>query len=654
LKGGLLKNLILWTIIAVLLITIFNNFGPKKTEHQQLSYSQFIHEVDEGHVNSVTITEQNIEGHTSSDNKFSTYLPISDPSLLNRLVDKGVEVRGKPPSEHGLLMQIFINWFPMLLLIGIWLFVLRRQLGGGPGGGGAFSFGRSRAKLLSNGQVKVTFSDVEGCNEAKSDVAELVEFLKDPQKFQRLGGRIPRGVLLVGAPGTGKTLLAKAVAGEANVPFFSISGSDFVEMFVGVGASRVRDMFEQAKKQAPCIVFIDEIDAVGRHRGAGLGGGHDEREQTLNQLLVEMDGFEGNEGVIVLAATNRPDVLDPALLRPGRFDRQVIVPLPDIRGREGILKVHLKKIPLAADVDVSVIARGTPGFSGADLANLANEAALIAARINKIAVSMRELEQAKDKVLMGSERRSMVMSEKEKRLTAYHEAGHTIVGRLMPEHDPIYKVTIIPRGRALGVTMSLPEQDRYSVTKQYLESQMAGMFGGRVAEELVFGKEAITTGASNDIQRATELAHNMVTRWGLSELGPLTFGEEQDEVFLGQSLATRHKAVSEYTAKLIDETVKQIIDRNYSRAQQAIEDNRDILEAMAEALIKYETLDADQIDDLMMRQSVREPKYVQEASVASVESIAKSYEEGKVSVPKKPRRRRTAKSDVDETTKSKD
>ena len=511
----MIKNLVLWVIIAIILISVFNSFGPRDTGEQKLSYSDFLHQVDQGNVSSVTIDNRNIEGIMSNEKTFSTYMPIDDQYLLSDLIKKNVSVTGQPPEQESLLMRIFINWFPTFLLIGLWIFFMRQMQGGG--GRGALSFGRSRARLLGEDQVKVTFADVAGVEEAKEEVKELVDFLRDPGKFQKLGGKIPRGVLLIGPPGTGKTLLARAVAGEAKVPFFTISGSDFVEMFVGVGASRVRDMFEQAKKQAPCIIFIDEIDAVGRHRGAGLGGGHDEREQTLNQLLVEMDGFEGNEGVIVVAATNRPDVLDPALLRPGRFDRQVVVGLPDVRGREQILKVHMRKVPLADDVVPMIIARGTPGFSGADLANLVNEAALFAARANKATVDMTQFEKAKDKIMMGAERSSMVMSEKEKELTAYHEAGHAIVGRLVPDHDPVYKVSIIPRGRALGVTMFLPEGDRYSFTRQRLESQISSLFGGRLSEEIIFGAERVTTGASNDIQRATELARNMVTKWGLSE-----------------------------------------------------------------------------------------------------------------------------------------
>src|ERR1700675_4869870 len=526
--------------------------------------------------------------------------------MVSDLLKNGVNVEAKPEEEQGFLMQVFISWFPMLLLIGVWIFFMRQMQGGGRGG--AFSFGKSRARMIDEANNQVTFADVAGCEEAKEEVKELVEFLRDPGKFQKLGGRIPRGVLMVGSPGTGKTLLGKAIAGQAKGPFFSIKGSDFVEMFVGVGAARVRDMFEQAKKHAPCIIFIDEIDAVGRHRGAGLGGGHDEREQTLNQLLVEMDGFEGNEGIIVIAATNRPDVLDPALLRPGRFDRQVVVPLPDVRGREQILKVHMRKVPLGDNVKPSVIARGTPGFSGADLANLVNEAALFAARGNKRSVTMEEFERAKDKIMMGAERRSMVMTEEEKRNTAYHESGHAIVGLSVPEHDPVYKVTIIPRGRALGVTMFLPEADRYSTSKRQLDSRIATLYGGRVAEELVFGADAVTTGASNDIERATELARNMVTRWGLSDrLGPQTYSEESGEVFLGRSV-TQHKQVSDVTAHVIDEEVRRVIDSNYQRAYKILQSNMDKLQSMSEALIKYETIDEEMIKDIMEGRTPRPPR----------------------------------------------
>jgi cell division protease FtsH len=601
--NDLVKNLIIWAVIAIVLMSVFNNFSPRGTPPAPLSYSQFIAEVKDGRVKSVYIEGNVIEGVSHSGEKFTTYSP-NDPGLIGDLLKGGVEVRANPPQKRSLLLDILISWFPMLLLIGVWIYFMR-QMQGGAGGRGAMSFGKSRARMMGEDQVKVNFSDVAGCDEAKEEVAELVEFLRDPGKFQKLGGRIPRGVLMVGSPGTGKTLLAKAIAGEAKVPFFSISGSDFVEMFVGVGASRVRDMFEQAKKHAPCIIFIDEIDAVGRHRGAGLGGGHDEREQTLNQLLVEMDGFEGNEGIIVIAATNRPDVLDPALLRPGRFDRQVVVPLPDLRGREQILKVHMRKVPIAENVRPDLIARGTPGFSGADLANLVNEAALFAARANKRHVDMHDFERAKDKIMMGAERKSMVMSEKEKKLTAYHEAGHAIVGRLVPEHDPVYKVSIIPRGRALGVTMFLPEEDRYSHSKTRLESQICSLFGGRIAEEIIFGSQSVTTGASNDIERATAIARNMVTRWGLSDrLGPLAYSEDEGEVFLGRSV-TQHKHMSDETAHAIDEEIRRFIDSNYQRAKQLLEDNMDKLHAMADALIKYETIDSDQIDDIM---SGREPR----------------------------------------------
>jgi cell division protease FtsH len=600
-----IKTILLWMVAGIILVSVFNIFGPRREPEEKMSYSTFLSEVRQGNVNSVTISDQDLTGIKQNKTVFSTYLPMAnDSQLLRELMDKGVTVKGKPPEQPGLLMHL-LNLLPWIILFAIWIYVLRQQAGAGRGG--AFSFGRSRARLLGEDQVKITFADVAGVEEAKEEVKELVEFLRDPGKFQKLGGKIPQGVLLVGPPGTGKTLLAKAVAGEAKVPFFTISGSDFVEMFVGVGASRVRDMFEQAKKQAPCIIFIDEIDAVGRHRGAGLGGGHDEREQTLNQLLVEMDGFQGNEGVIVIAATNRPDVLDQALLRPGRFDRQVIVGLPDVRGREQIIKVHMRKVPLGDDVDAAVIARGTPGFSGADLANIVNEAALFAARANKRTVDMSEFEKAKDKVMMGAERRSMVMSESEKKLTAYHEAGHAIVGLLVPEHDPVHKVTIIPRGRALGVTMFLPEGDRYSYSKEHLESKISSLFGGRIAEEVIFGHNKVTTGASNDIQKATELARNMVTKWGLSEkMGPLTFGENEQEVFLGHSVA-RHKEISESTSGMIDQEVHEIIDRNYKRAEKILRDNLDKLHLMAEALIKYETIGIDQIQDVMAGRSIREP-----------------------------------------------
>ena len=600
------KNVLLWVIIAIILMMVFQNLSRHAVDSSEISYSQFLQLVDQRQVSDVVLQEKIITGTLKDGSRYSTYSPETDNTvLIGELRKAGVEIKARP-VEQSFLWPLISSLFPFLLIIGVWIFFMRQMQGGG-GGRGALSFGKSRARLLSEDQVRVTFSDVAGVEEAKEEVAELVEFLRDPGKFQKLGGKIPRGVLLVGPPGTGKTLLAKAIAGEAKVPFFTISGSDFVEMFVGVGASRVRDMFEQAKKHAPCIIFIDEIDAVGRHRGAGLGGGHDEREQTLNQLLVEMDGFEGNEGVIVIAATNRPDVLDPALLRPGRFDRQVVVPLPDLRGREQILKVHMRKVPLGSDVEPIYIARGTPGFSGADLANLVNEAALFAARANKRTVDMEDFEKAKDKIMMGAERKSMVMSEEEKRLTAYHEAGHAIVGLSVPSHDMVYKVTIIPRGRALGVTMFLPEEDRYSFSKERLESSICSLFGGRIAEELIFGKDKVTTGASNDIQRTTELARNMVTKWGLSErLGPLTYSEEEGEVFLGHSV-TQHKNVSDETAHIIDEEVRAIVDRNYKRARQILEDNIDKLHAMAGALMKYETIDKDQIADIMAGKEPQPP-----------------------------------------------
>jgi len=600
------KNLILWVIIAIVLMSVFNNFTSTQTKPKALAYSDFIREVKEGQVKEVNIEGRTIEGANVDGKRFSTYSP-GDDGLVDDLLNNGVEITAEPPEQPSLLMNILINWFPLFILIGLWIFFMR-QMQGGAGGRGAMSFGKSRARMLSEDQVKVTFQDVAGVEEAKEEVGELVEFLRDPGKFQKLGGKIPRGVLMVGSPGTGKTLLARAIAGEAKVPFFTISGSDFVEMFVGVGASRVRDMFEQAKKHAPCIIFIDEIDAVGRHRGAGLGGGHDEREQTLNQLLVEMDGFEGNEGVIVIAATNRPDVLDPALLRPGRFDRQVVVPLPDVRGREHILKVHMRKVPMAEDVKPSIIARATPGFSGADLANLVNEAALLAARANKRLVDMEELEKAKDKIMMGAERKSMVMSDQEKKLTAYHEAGHAIVGLKVPSHDPVYKVTIIPRGRALGVTMFLPEEDRYSLSKEHLESQISSLFGGRIAEELIFGPEKVTTGASNDIQRATDIARSMVTKWGLStHLGPLAYSEDEQEVFLGHSV-TQHKNLSDNTAHSIDKEIRAFIDRNYQRSTDILNQHMDQLHMMADALIKYETIDSDQIGDIMSGKPPRPPR----------------------------------------------
>ncbi len=601
------KNLILWLVIAVVLMSVFQSFGPGENNGRAVDYTTFVKEVGQGQIQEAQFNNGEITFmRRGGGSRYVTYMLIYDQKLLDDLINQDVKVQGTPPEEQSLLGTIFISWFPMILLIGVWIFFMRQMQGGG--GKGAMSFGKSKARMMSEDQIKTTFSDVAGCDEAKEDVKELVDYLRDPSRFQKLGGKIPTGVLMVGPPGTGKTLLAKAIAGEAKVPFFTISGSDFVEMFVGVGASRVRDMFEQAKKASPCIIFIDEIDAVGRQRGAGVGGGHDEREQTLNQMLVEMDGFEGNEGIIVIAATNRPDVLDPALLRPGRFDRQVVVGLPDVRGREQILKVHMRKVPLANDVEPSLIARGTPGFSGADLANLVNEAALFAARGNKRNVSMVEFELAKDKIMMGAERRSMVMSEEIKESTAYHEAGHAVVGRLVPEHDPVYKVSIIPRGRALGVTMYLPEQDRVSMSKQHLESMISSLYGGRLAEELIYGKEKVSTGASNDIERATEIARKMVTQWGFSEkLGPMLYAEDEGEVFLGRSV-TQTKHMSDDTAKLIDDEVRQIIDRNYERARQIIMDNMDIMHAMKDALMKYETIDAGQIDDLMARKPViREP-----------------------------------------------
>ena len=598
--GDLVKNLVIWTVIAVVIMSLFTGVGGRNTASQEFNYTDFMQQVQTGQVEEVTISGREIYGSFKSGETFKTYSPETDNSaLVGELIKGKVRISGKAPEKQSFLAQIFIHWFPFLLLIGVWIFFMRQMQGGG-GRGGAMSFGKSKAKMQTEDQVKVTFKDVAGVEEAKEEVKELVDFLRDPGKFQNLGGNIPRGVLMSGSPGTGKTLLARAIAGEAKVPFFTISGSDFVEMFVGVGASRVRDMFETAKKHSPCIIFIDEIDAVGRHRGAGVGGGNDEREQTLNQLLVEMDGFDGNEGVIVIAATNRPDVLDPALLRPGRFDRQVTVPLPDIRGREQILKVHMRKIPIANDVNPKLLARGTPGFSGADLANLANEAALFAARANKKIVDMDDFEKAKDKILMGGERKSMVMNDDEKKLTAYHEAGHAVVGRLVPDHDPVYKVSIIPRGRALGVTMFLPEEDRYSNSRQRINSMIAALFGGRVAEELIFGDDAVTTGASNDIERATDLARNMVTKWGLSEkMGPLAYSEEQQEVFLGKSASQTNKNMSNETASSIDSEIRRIIDHQYERATKLINDNLDKMHLMADALMKYETIDVAQIDQIM-------------------------------------------------------
>ncbi|MFZ0552104.1 MAG: ATP-dependent zinc metalloprotease FtsH [Steroidobacteraceae bacterium] len=605
--NDLTKNILLWVVIVFVLLLVFSRYMPSVSQQEEIKYSTFTNDVKAHQVDSVVFQGDMLYGVMKDHTRFKTYNPETDyTALIGTLEQNSVSFSGEPPKQPNFLAQLLLQLAPALLLILVFVYMLR-QMQGASGGRGAMSFGKSRARLLGEDQVNVTFADVAGVEEAKQEVSEIVDFLKDPGKFQKLGGKIPKGVLMVGSPGTGKTLLARAIAGEAKVPFFTISGSDFVEMFVGVGASRVRDMFEQAKKHAPCIIFIDEIDAVGRHRGAGLGGGHDEREQTLNQLLVEMDGFEGNEGIIVIAATNRPDVLDPALLRPGRFDRQVIVPLPDVRGREQILRVHMRRVPLADDVKPALIARGTPGFSGADLANLVNEAALFAARSNKRIVSMEEFERAKDKIMMGAERRSMVMTEDEKRMTAYHESGHAIVGMTVPEHDPVYKVTIIPRGRALGVTQFLPEQDRYSMSKRRLESAIATLFGGRIAEELIFGPESVTTGASNDIERATELARNMVTKWGLSDkLGPLTYSEETGEVFLGRSV-TQHKQVSDVTAHAIDEEVRSVIEANFQRARQILTSSLEKLHAMADALMRYETIDEEQLRDIMAGKPPKPP-----------------------------------------------
>ncbi|HEY5682391.1 MAG TPA: ATP-dependent zinc metalloprotease FtsH [Sulfuricaulis sp.] len=601
--NNLTKNLLLWLVIAIVLMSVFNNFGSRQQAARPMEYSTFIQKVRQNDVDRVTIQGREITGKLKNNDSFTTYSP-GDPGMIGDLIDHGVSFEAKPQEEQSLLLTIFINWFPLLLLVGVWVFFMR-QMQGGMGGRGAMSFGKSKARMLSEEQNKITFDDVAGVEEAKEEVGELVEFLRDPSKFQKLGGRIPKGVLMTGSPGTGKTLLAKAIAGEAKVPFFSISGSDFVEMFVGVGASRVRDMFEQAKKHAPCIIFIDEIDAVGRQRGAGLGGGHDEREQTLNQLLVEMDGFEGTEGVIVIAATNRPDVLDPALLRPGRFDRQVYVPLPDIRGREQILKVHMRKVPVSDDVDANILARGTPGFSGADLANLVNEAALFAARANKRLVDMIDFEKAKDKVVMGAERRSIVMPEKERMNTAYHESGHTVVAKSLPNTDPVHKVTIIPRGRALGVTMQLPTEDRYSHDRESLLSTISVLMGGRIAEEIFMNQ--MTTGAANDFERATDIARNMVMRWGMSDvLGTRVYGDNQSEVFLGRDVMT-HKNMSNAVAEIVDKEIRRIVDEQYTRARTLIEENRDKVEKMAKALLEWETLESSQIDDIMAGKEPRPP-----------------------------------------------
>jgi cell division protease FtsH len=603
-NNNLFRNVAIWVVIGLVLMTVFNQFNNKQTAQNSVEYSQFIEEVKDGKISKVVMEGRTLKATTTDGKKVTSYAP-PDLWLVSDLLKSGVKIEAKPEEEPSMLMNIFVSWFPMLLLIGVWIFFMRQMQGGGAKGGGPFSFGKSKARMMDQAQNTVTFADVAGCDEAKEEVQELVDFLKDPTKFQKLGGRIPRGVLMVGSPGTGKTLLAKAIAGEAKVPFFSISGSDFVEMFVGVGAARVRDMFEQAKKQSPCIIFIDEIDAVGRHRGAGLGGGNDEREQTLNQMLVEMDGFEGSQGVIVIAATNRPDILDPALLRPGRFDRQVVVPLPDIRGREEIIKVHMRKVPVAPDIKADILARGTPGFSGADLANLVNEAALFAARQNKRLVDMEDFEKAKDKIMMGAERRSMVMSEDEKRNTAYHESGHAVVAKLLPKSDPVHKVTIIPRGRALGVTMQLPEQDRYAYDRGYLMDRIAVLFGGRVAEELFMNQ--MTTGASNDFERATSMARDMVTRYGMSDLGPMVYGENEGEVFLGRSVTT-HKAMSEATMQQVDAEIRRIIDQQYALAKRLLDENRDKVEAMTQALLEWETIDADQINDIMAGNAPRPPQ----------------------------------------------
>ena len=606
--NNMFKNLAVWVVIGLVLMTVFNQFNTRQAAPGAMEYSQFLEEVKQGRISKVVMEGRTLKATTNDGKRITSYAP-PDLWLVSDLLKYDVKIEAKPDEEPSFLMSIFVSWFPMLLLIGVWVFFMRQMQGGGKGG--AFSFGKSKARMMDESTNVITFADVAGCDEAKEEVQEIVDFLRDPSKFQKLGGRIPKGVLMVGNPGTGKTLLAQAIAGEAKVPFFSISGSDFVEMFVGVGAARVRDMFENAKKHAPCIIFIDEIDAVGRHRGAGLGGGNDEREQTLNQLLVEMDGFEGHSGIIVIAATNRPDILDPALLRPGRFDRQVVVPLPDIRGREEILKVHMRKVPIAGDIKADIIARGTPGFSGADLANLVNEAALFAARGNKRLVDMEDFEKDKDKIMMGAERRSMVMTEEEKMNTAYHESGHAVVAKLVPKSDPVHKVTIIPRGRALGLTMQLPEQDRYAYDKQYLLSRIAVLFGGRIAEELFMNQ--MTTGASNDFERATAMARDMVTRYGMSDLGVMVYGENEGEVFLGRSV-TQHKNVSEATMQKVDAEIGRIIDQQYALARRLLEENRDKVEAMTKALLEWETIDAEQIDDIMAGKPPRPPKPAQSLS----------------------------------------
>ena len=613
--NNMFKNLAIWMVIGLVLMTVFNQFNGRQVAQSSMEYSQFIEEVKQGRITKVTMEGRTLKAITTEGKKITSYAP-PDLWLVSDLLKNGVKIEARPEEEPSFLMNLFVSWFPMLLLIGVWVFFMRQMQGGGRGG--AFSFGKSKARLLDESTNSITFADVAGCDEAKEEVSELVDFLRDPTKFQKLGGRIPKGVLLVGNPGTGKTLLAKAIAGEAKVPFFSISGSDFVEMFVGVGAARVRDMFENAKKHAPCIIFIDELDAVGRQRGAGLGGGNDEREQTLNQMLVEMDGFEGQTGVIVIAATNRPDVLDPALMRPGRFDRQVVVPLPDIRGREQILVVHMRKVPLSPDVKADIIARGTPGFSGADLANLVNEAALFAARTNKRLVDMEDFEKAKDKIMMGTERRSMVMSEEEKKNTAYHESGHAVVAKLVPKSDPVHKVTIIPRGRALGLTMQLPVEDRYAYDRTYLMSRIAVLFGGRIAEEIFM--DQMTTGASNDFERATQMARDMVTRYGMSDaLGPMVYGENEGEVFLGRSVTT-HKNMSETTMQKVDAEIRRIIDEQYALARRLLEENRDKVEAMTKALLEWETIDSEQINDIMEGKEPRPPKPSQMPTKPSADS----------------------------------
>lgn len=632
----MVKNLVLWVVVAVVLMTAYQGFGGSSSSGNAIDYTTFISDVENNQISATKFNEVGEIFVTKKDgSKYTTVLPtpLEDRKLLDDLLKTKVKIEGALPEQRGFLEQIFISWFPVILLIGAWFFFMRQMQGGG---GKAMSFGKSRAKMLTKEQIKTTFADVAGCDEAKEEVGEIVDFLRDPSKFQKLGGKIPKGILMVGPPGTGKTLLAKAIAGEAKVPFFTISGSDFVEMFVGVGASRVRDMFEQAKKNAPCLIFIDEIDAVGRQRGAGLGGGHDEREQTLNQMLVEMDGFEGNEGVIVIAATNRPDVLDPALTRPGRFDRQVVVGLPDVRGREHILKVHMRKVPIGSDVDAMTLARGTPGYSGADLANLVNEAALFAARTNKRVVTMLEFEKAKDKINMGPERRTMIMTDKQKESTAYHEAGHAIVGYLVPEHDPVHKVTIIPRGRALGVTFFLPEGDQVSISQKQLESKLSTLYAGRLAEELIYGEENISTGASNDIKVATNIARNMVTQWGFSDkLGPILYSEDEGEVFLGRSMA-KAKHMSDETAHTIDEEVREIVSRNYERARQLLIENMDILHAMKDALVKYETIEEVQIKQLMNREPVTAPSGWEESESKQANSTEQSGKDSKSAVENTP------------------